>query len=247
MHRAALGSFKPALISKGLRPNWRRVSPFGRCFKPALISKGLRRKQCCVSHVMRFQTSPDFKGIKTALSCATLPTFKFQTSPDFKGIKTAEEAAKFCQFFMFQTSPDFKGIKTCSSPSKTERWCFKPALIPKGLRPRVVPVVEEVYFQAQKPVKRHAAGRGRSRAAATWDDSSRPRRFPYPRCRLHAPPHPVVTCHPLRRTCNRLGFDESNPLHGRLPECKCWHCGRSRWGSAFLHSACLRRRTACWP
>ena len=162
-------------------------------FKPALISKGLRQPHLQDFRVSRwFQTSPDFKGIKTGCR-----------------LQNPRPAA-------FQTSPDFKGIKTCSSPSKTERWCFKPALIPKGLRPRVVPVVEEVYFQAQKPVKRHAAGRGRSRAAATWDDSSRPRRFPYPRCRLHAPPHPVVTCHPLRRTCNRLGFDESNP-YGIVP------------------------------
>ena len=58
--------FKPALISKGLRPEY-GSNIFGeRCFKPALISKGLRRAGVGrFASTLAFQTSPDFKGIKT--------------------------------------------------------------------------------------------------------------------------------------------------------------------------------------
>ena len=94
-------------------------TPFGairgrhyRSFKPALISKGLRRLSL-VLHVFRrrFQTSPDFKGIKTDLWSVYERFAEFQTSPDFKGIKTPRVALRWCTY-SFQTSPDFKGIKT---------------------------------------------------------------------------------------------------------------------------------------
>ena len=35
-----------------------------------------------------FQTSPDFKGIKTSVRALVSVAVLFQTSPDFKGIKT---------------------------------------------------------------------------------------------------------------------------------------------------------------
>ena len=63
-----LFSFKPALISKGLRPALIAAARFSVGFKPALISKGLRlADQPDVDFFQVFQTSPDFKGIKTVL------------------------------------------------------------------------------------------------------------------------------------------------------------------------------------
>ena len=81
--------------------------------KPALISKGLRRFR---QLVWRCQ-------------------FGFQTSPDFKGIKTLSAALR-ARLRGFQTSPDFKGIKTAFSCASLRKFSgSKPALISKGLRP----------------------------------------------------------------------------------------------------------------
>ena len=58
----------------------------------------------------------------------------FQTSPDFKGIKTLRGVTVTVSH-LFQTSPDFKGIKTHIKPMFGGKVSFKPALISKGLRP----------------------------------------------------------------------------------------------------------------
>ena len=59
-------SFKPALISKVLRLHVGQAGFEILRFKPALISKGLRLPKIgSKSGINPFQTSPDFKGIKT--------------------------------------------------------------------------------------------------------------------------------------------------------------------------------------
>ena len=58
-------------------------------FKPALISKGLRPASSSVmSPSSRLQASPDFKGIKTVVEAVDHVEQVLQASPDFKGIKT---------------------------------------------------------------------------------------------------------------------------------------------------------------
>jgi len=59
------------------------------CFKPALISKGLRPGcKLIATRPDGLQASPDFKGIKTPTTVAGTTKAKLQASPDFKGIKT---------------------------------------------------------------------------------------------------------------------------------------------------------------
>ena len=84
--------------------------------------------------LIRFQPSPDFKGIKTQFCGKEYGVAMFQPSPDFKGIKTLSwlPLAPFSRsnpaliskglrrlteqiadaLHTFQPSPDFKGIKT---------------------------------------------------------------------------------------------------------------------------------------
>ena len=137
--------FKPALISKGLRPS---CPPFHRRwgFKPALISKGLRR----IYHnrnfpTIRLQASPDFKGIKTQPHHQPHGAV-LQASPDFKGIKTARQA-QLPQQVVLQASPDFKGIKTVLQCGNWDYLSFKPALISKGLR--LLTMFNEFYNMLQ--------------------------------------------------------------------------------------------------
>ena len=106
-----------------------------------------------------FQTSPDFKGIKTRAGFAKRFAACSKPALISKGLR-CQHLRQRSGRGRFQTSPDFKGIKTSCHSLRRQIPGSSPALISKGLRPRVVSVVEEVYFQAQKPVKRHAAGRG---------------------------------------------------------------------------------------
>ena len=134
--RVRVSRFKPALISKGLRPIVARSRALSPSFKPALISKGLRPlRRGAVARAQPFQTSPDFKGIKTALRLFQyLLPFRFKPALISKGLRRASfyrfrSNARFkpaliskglrpkCPKFPralagFQTSPDFKGIKT---------------------------------------------------------------------------------------------------------------------------------------
>ena len=86
----AVFGFKPALISKGLR--LRFPGGFGgvcRRFKPALISKGLRPvRGGGVYKVTRFKPALISKGLRRCPNCGFHKPLTFQTSPDFKGIKT---------------------------------------------------------------------------------------------------------------------------------------------------------------
>ena len=61
-----LASFRPPLISKGLRQTTDGLFMNPCSFRPPLISKGLRRFYLSeVPLVEGFQATPDFKGIKT--------------------------------------------------------------------------------------------------------------------------------------------------------------------------------------
>ena len=126
-------------------------------FKPALISKGLRRSHRDGHFQHPLQASPDFKGIKTHCLSRRIERYGFkpaliskglrphsilvpksrsmlQASPDFKGIKTHESLRQARRIWL-QASPDFKGIKTRRAPKRHTAKRFKPALISKGLRP----------------------------------------------------------------------------------------------------------------
>ena len=81
--------FKPALISKGLRPRpaVNPAVPLG--FKPALISKGLRLDlHLRIQQIVLLQASPDFKGIKTAVSFGQLVALgRFKPALISKGLR----------------------------------------------------------------------------------------------------------------------------------------------------------------
>src|SRR5574337_1005187 len=104
-------SFKPALISKGLR----LLGRFGSGSTPGL------------------QASPDFKGIKTMPGGVVGQHGRFQASPDFKGIKTSRGTGSMAAA-MLQASPDFKGIKTQFRDIFDIYLRFKPALISEERR-----------------------------------------------------------------------------------------------------------------
>ena len=108
----AHGGFQTSPDFKGIKTtDYRQASAQFQGFKPALISKGLRPEVTggFLQHIT-FQTSPDFKGIKTQCFNSSINQ-PFQTSPDFKGIKTLTTRTT-SHPALFQTSPDFKGIKT---------------------------------------------------------------------------------------------------------------------------------------
>ena len=73
---------------KGIKTGQLARATVEQSFKPALISKGLRPKRLYdFDSLSVLQASPDFKGIKTRSSGASSVT-RLQASPDFKGIKT---------------------------------------------------------------------------------------------------------------------------------------------------------------
>ena len=105
-------------------------------FKPALISKGLRRfTGLGLDEAMMFQTSPDFKGIKTAAARSSIACSRFQTSPDFKGIKT-HPGGFAADVLGFKPALISKGLRLRRlNAMRIHASGFKPALISKGLRP----------------------------------------------------------------------------------------------------------------
>ena len=81
-------------------------------------------------------TSPEFKGIKTANFAISQQRWDSNTSPEFKGIKTSCFYHVICPKINSNTSPEFKGIKTFDGcDSVGQGWIQIPALNSKGLRP----------------------------------------------------------------------------------------------------------------
>ena len=106
-------------------------------FKPALTSKGLRPDNLPLFVVLDWlQASPEFKGIKTIQYHDSPPSSELQASPEFKGIKTSKVVA-LASGYPLQASPEFKGIKTLRHHHEAGHLGFKPALNSKGLRHRV--------------------------------------------------------------------------------------------------------------
>ena len=99
-------SFKPALISKGLRPLAMPRVPILLRFKPALISKGLRlpvgKRNLCDPG---FKPALISKGLRHRENFAFALANKFQTSPDFKGIKTVGADLCVCPGADFKIPP----------------------------------------------------------------------------------------------------------------------------------------------
>ena len=104
-------------------------------FKPALNSKGLRPDLMVSFTTMpSLQASPEFKGIKTPhRSVEPMRHVPLQASPEFKGIKTLEQL-KQAGMHGFKPALNSKGLRHGAINRFACSISFKPALNSKGLR-----------------------------------------------------------------------------------------------------------------
>ena len=114
---------------KTWRP-WRAC--WQRCFKPALISKGLRPAGKLIVDAISLQASPDFKGIKTCSHNSILNSLCFKPALISKGLRLSigEKCDDLDRFKPALISKGLRPDQFCTTPFQ----CFKPALISKGLR-----------------------------------------------------------------------------------------------------------------